>query len=97
MTHKNKENKVSKAVALRYDSTKGNAPKLIASGKGLIADKIIEIAKENQIPFYKDSALADTLLELNLNQEIPPELYQVIAEILIFVYKTDQMYMPGGK
>ena len=97
MIRENKKDKLRKAVVLKYDSSKDNAPKLIASGKGHVAEKIIEIAKENCIPFYKDSALTDTLLELDLGKDIPPELYQAIAEILIFVYKTDQMYMPGGK
>ena len=86
-----------KAAALSYDPQKDCAPRLAAAGKGLTAEKIIEIAKENHIPLYKDPALADILLELNISREIPPELYRIIAEVLVFVYGTDQLFTPGGK
>lgn len=86
-----------KAAALRYSPEKDKAPRLAAAGRGLTADKIIEIAKENNIPLYEDPALADTLLELDISREIPPELYRVIAEVLVFVYQTDKLFTPGGK
>ena len=76
------------AVALGYDPNEDNAPKVIASGKGLVAEKIIEQAKENDIPLQTDSKLADTLSHLDIGEAIPPELYEVVAEILVFV---DQM------
>ena len=72
------------AVALSYEP--GDvAPKILATGKGHMADKIIEAAKENDVPFYKDNKLADTLSKLDIGESIPPELYEVVAEILVFV------------
>ena len=72
------------AVALSYEP--GDvAPKILATGKGHMADKIIEAAKENDVPFYKDNKLADTLSKLDIGESIPPELYEVVAEILLFV------------
>ena len=76
--------KVKTAVALSYEP--GDvAPKILATGKGHMADKIIEAAKENDVPFYKDNKLADTLSKLDIGESIPPELYEVVAEILVFV------------
>lgn len=72
------------AVALAYDP--GDiAPKILATGKGHVAQQIIEKAKENDVPFYKDNKLADTLSKLEIGDAIPPELYEVVAEILVFV------------
>ena len=67
------------------------APKILASGKGAVADKIIEKAKENDVPFYKDNKLADTLSKLDIGDAIPPELYEVVAEILLFVDGMDKV------
>ncbi len=72
------------AVALSYDPS-DVAPKIVATGKGHVADKIIASAKENDVPFYKDSKLADTLSKFEIGEAIPPELYEVVAEILVFV------------
>lgn len=78
------------AVALAFEP--GDvAPKILASGKGAIAEKIIEKAKENDVPFYKDNKLADTLSRLDIGDEIPPELYEVVAEILLFVDGMDKV------
>ncbi len=72
------------AVALSYDP--GDvAPKILATGKGYMAEKIIETAKENEVPFYEDSSLADTLSKFDIGEAIPPELYEVVAEILVYV------------
>lgn len=76
------------AVALSYDPNDA-APKVIASGKGYLADKIIDRAKQADIPFYKDEALANSLSKLELGEMIPPELYEIVAEILMFVDKMD--------
>lgn len=78
------------AVALSYNPEE-TAPKIIATGKGHLADKIINKANEADIPIHKDEALADTLSRLELGSYIPPELYEVVAEILVFVDRMDQL------
>lgn len=78
------------AVALQYE--KGyDAPKVIATGKGIIAEKIIEKAGQNNVPLYKDEKLAGSLSSLEIGDEIPPELYEVVAEILVFVDNMDRL------
>ncbi|WP_185752644.1 EscU/YscU/HrcU family type III secretion system export apparatus switch protein [Butyrivibrio sp. AE2032] len=86
-----KKNKVKTAVALSYDPNEDGAPKVIASGKGALAEKIIEKAKENKIPVHEDDKLADTLSKLEIGEMIPPELYEVVAEILVFVDAMDKI------
>lgn len=78
------------AIALGYDIDKMGAPQVMATGKGYIAGKIIEIAREYNIPVEKDPVLAEALSQLDLGQEIPPELYKVVAEILVFIMETDR-------
>lgn len=78
------------AVALSYN--KGDeAPTVVASGVGAVAEKIIETAKESEVPIYEDSPLADTLSKLEIGEAIPPELYNVVAEILVFVNDMDKI------
>ncbi|MBE5905753.1 MAG: flagellar biosynthesis protein FlhB [Lachnospiraceae bacterium] len=78
------------AVALSYE--KGDtAPKIVATGTGAVADRIIEKAKEADVPLYEDSKLAATLSKLEIGDAIPPELYDVVAEILVFVNDMDHM------
>jgi len=77
------------AVAVEYDKDKDGAPRIVAKGKGNIADKIIEIARKNDIPLYEDPDLIEVLSKLDLGQEIPPELYKLIAEVLVYVYKAN--------
>lgn len=86
----NNNNKIKSAVALTYDP-KETAPKIIATGRGYLAEKIIKQANEADIPIHKDEALANTLSRLELGSYIPPELYEVVAEILVFVDKMDQL------
>ncbi len=84
------EEKKKTAVALAYQP--GDvAPKILAAGKGAVAEKIIETAKENDVPFYQDNKLAETLSKLEIGDTIPPELYEVVAEILVFVDDMDRM------
>ncbi len=78
------------AVAVAYEPGDG-APKILATGKGELAEKIIEKAKENDVPLYKDNKLADTLSRLKIGDSIPPELYDVVAEILVFVDDMDRL------
>lgn len=86
-----KENiKVKTAVALSYEP--GDlAPKILATGKGKLAERIIEKGKEGNVPLYKDNKLADTLSKLEIGDTIPPELYDVVAEILVFVDDMDRL------
>jgi len=79
------------AVALRYDVDKDKAPLVLASGRGPIAEEILRLAEENKIPLYEDPELAKLLSKLELDSEIPPELYTLVAEVLFFVYKLDRM------
>ena len=76
-----------KAAALSYDRSKDNAPRVVARGRGILAAKILEIAKEHGIPIKEDALLAETLSALDLNREIPSELYKAVAEILAFIYR----------
>ena len=80
---------LSKAVALGYIPGKNEAPRILASGRGTIAEAIIEIAKEHGVPFYQDATLVDSLINLQINAEIPVELYEAIAHVLAYVYSLD--------
>lgn len=82
--------KVKQAIALEYDP-KDEAPKVIASGRGLVAERILEKAKEADVPVHRDDKLADTLSKLEIGDMIPPELYEVVAEILVFVDAMDKI------
>lgn len=86
----NKPEKKRKAVALTYDP-QNMAPQVVASGTGAIADRIVETAKEADVATYQDEGLADTLLKLEVGDMIPPELYGVVAEILVYVDKMDKI------
>ena len=77
------------AVALKYDKIQNNAPKITAKGKGHVAEKIITLAKQNKVPLYQDQGLVQVLEALELNTEIPPELYRAVAEVLAFIYKLN--------
>ena len=78
------------AVALSYEAG-DSAPKILASGKGYVAEQIIEEAKKADVPFYQDNELAETLSKLNIGDAIPPELYEVVAEILVFVNDMEKL------
>lgn len=90
MDNREKNKNPKQAIALSYDPAE-DAPKVIASGKGVLADKIIEKAKENAIPVHRDDKLAQTLSKLEIGEMIPPELYEVVAEILVFVDAMDKL------
>ena len=76
-----------KAVALGYNRSQDNAPKVLASGAGEIANKIISLAKEHDIPIKEDPDLIEILSKVEVDQEIPPNLYKAVAEIFSFLYK----------
>lgn len=82
------DNKKKQAIALQYDP-EDIAPRVIATGQGHLADKIIEAATDENIPIHKDEKLAKTLSKLDIGDAIPPELYEVVAEILVFVDAMD--------
>lgn len=87
-----KEKKIKEAAALQYSPGENSAPKIVAIGKGEAAEKILETAKEASVPIVQNAGLAHTLNKLNIGDEIPPELYEVVAEILVFVGNLDRNY-----
>ena len=90
---KKKESGQSKvAAAIRYDAARDDAPKLTAKGKGHVAERIIELARQHDIPIRSDKALIQILSQLDIDQHIPPELYKAVAEILAFVYSANEKY-----
>lgn len=89
MEEKNK-NIPKQAVALEYDPD-DQAPKVITMGRGALAERIIEQAKQSEIPVHRDDKLAGTLSKLQIGDMIPPELYEVVAEILVFVDSMDKI------
>lgn len=91
------EKKKSKtAVALSYEKGE-EAPRILASGKGYLAEKMIEEAKKAEVPLHEDAKLADTLSHLEIGDYIPPELYEVVAEILVFVDRMDRLKEEYGE
>ena len=86
-----KEDKIKKAIALKYERGKDAAPKVTAKGRGALADKILALARENRIPIEQDSTLMEALYRLDINEEIPEELYQVVAELLAFIYRMNKL------
>ncbi len=87
MKHQQTDRK--KAVALRYQPAVNDAPVVVGKGEGKIADQILDMAKEHGIPVQEDASLVEVLAQVDLNKQIPPELYQVVAEVMAFVYRLD--------
>lgn len=81
-----------KAVAILYDSEKSLSPKVIATGTGELAKKIIETAREAGVHIQEDPNLVELLSKIKLGEEIPTELYQTVAEILSFVYQVNEKF-----
>ena len=81
-----------KAVALRYEAERDLAPKVIAKGRGHVAEHILETAQKNSVPVYQDKTLVNMLMALEIDREIPPELYKAIAEVMAYVYKMDKSH-----
>jgi flagellar biosynthesis protein len=84
--------KIKEVAALKYDLGEDSAPKIVALARGEAAERIIEKAKESNVPVYENAELAHTLSSLSIGDEIPPELYEVVAEILIFVSSLDREF-----
>src|SRR5512133_73852 len=79
-----------RATALGYDPGQDDAPRVLASGQGKIAEQIIALARSRNIPVREDPLLASALAEVNVNETIPPELYGVVAEILAYIYRIQK-------
>ena len=86
---------IRKAVALRYRQQLEDAPRVVAKGKNHIAEKIIELAKKHGVHTYQDNQLVGLLMQLELDTEIPPELYQAVALVLAFVFRVQNKMMTG--
>lgn len=80
------------AAAIKYDHLRDAAPKVVAKGRGAIAEKIIELAKKHNIPIKNDPALIQILSKLDIDEKIPVGLYKAVAEILAFVYSANNRY-----
>ena len=87
---KNKNFANQRAVALKYDPS-DPAPKVVAKGAGHMAERIIEKGKEADIPLYKDAKLAEELTGIHLGENIPPDLYEAVAQVLIFISDLDRL------
>lgn len=81
---------MKKAAALEYDKGSNKAPKLLAKGKGQIAETIIEKAKEFDIPIFQNESLINSLMDLNIDAEIPPRLYNAVVEVFVWLYNSEQ-------
>lgn len=90
MTVDKQRKPIKKAAAVKYDAQDA-APQVIAKGKGIVAENILEKASESDVAVYKDEELVDTLTKLDIGDYIPPELYKVVAEIMVFVSDLDKM------
>ncbi len=84
--------KRKRAVALNYDSDQSSAPTVAAKGQGEVAERIIALAKDHDIPLYEDPDLIEVLSSIDLGREIPEELYKAVAEVLAFIYRMNQTY-----
>lgn len=85
-----KEKQLKQAVALQYDKEKDIAPRIVASGQGIVAENILKTAEENEVFIRQDTNLVRELMAFKVGTEIPPELYEVVAQILVFVEMVDQ-------
>ncbi len=85
------------ATALRYDTDTADAPRVTAAGSGYLAERIIALAKANEIPLVQDPDLAQTLARLGLNTEIPPNLYLAVAQVLAYLYRLDAESPPPDR
>jgi flagellar biosynthesis protein len=85
-----KNKKIKQAVALQYNMQKDHAPKITASGQGMTAENIVKVAEESNIHVYQDEKLTKELIQFQVGTEIPAELYEIVAQILVFVETIDQ-------
>lgn len=95
MSSKNRKN-IKSAVSIKYNADRDGAPIVSAKGQGTVAERIIELARENNIPIKEDPDLVQVLSQVDINQEIPPNVYRVVAELLAFVYQVNKDYEPSS-
>ncbi|MDA3957707.1 EscU/YscU/HrcU family type III secretion system export apparatus switch protein [Oceanispirochaeta sp.] len=86
---------INKSVALKWNRESDEAPRLIAAGKGPLADRILALALEAGVPVQEDTVLAETLADAPVGSEIPPELYQLAAEVYLFLMDLENAGVPG--
>ncbi len=105
MSKKNEENESDyssptmarlKAVAMEYEEQEDDAPRVTARGSGEVAEKIIELARQNDVPLYEDKDLLELLYKLDLDEQIPVSLYEVMAEIFSFLYQLNEEEKGGN-
>lgn len=87
-----KKPEIKRAVALSYDAESGQAPRVTASGSGPVAEKILQLAREAGVDLVEDPDLIEVLARLPVGEKIPPELFQAVAEILVFLYRMNREY-----
>jgi flagellar biosynthesis protein len=80
---------LQEAVAIRYDRDRENAPRVVAKGKGFVAEQLLAIARRHAVPVYQNQTVTQLLMAVELDREIPPELYQAVANVLAYVYRMD--------
>jgi len=92
MINQKKRNEIKgpSAAVIRYDHSQDDSPTVVAHGTGQIANRIISMAKENDIPLQEDSSLVANLIDMDLGDNIPPQLYSVIAEILLMIEEIEE-------
>ncbi len=90
MSEQEKNTPKQHAIALSYHGQNNDAPKVVAKGSGFIAERILATAKQHSVPVYKNKTLVSMLMAVELDQEIPPELFQAVAEVLAYIYRIDQ-------
>ena len=90
-----KKYSLKSAVSIQYKGKTAKAPKITAKGKGLMGEKIVALAKEHGIPIKEDPDLVHLLSQVDINEEIPPDMYRVVAELLAFIYKINQEFPAG--
>jgi flagellar biosynthesis protein len=83
------DKQLKKAAALKYDQARNMAPRVVAKGKGHVAQQIIQVARENDVPLLEDRNLANVLEAMELESEIPAELYRAVAEVIVFIYRLN--------
>jgi flagellar biosynthesis protein len=84
-----KNTPIPEAVAIRYDKGREDAPRVVAKGRGFVAQQLLAIAKHHSVPVYQNQTVTQLLMAVELDREIPPELYQAVASVLAFVYRMD--------
>jgi flagellar biosynthesis protein len=83
------EKPMKRAAALKYDQAKSMAPRVVAKGRGHMAEQIIQVARANNVPLHEDRNLANVLEAMELESQIPAELYRAVAEVLVFIYRLN--------